>query len=92
VVSFSFKINPPGSGEVVRIIGSIKGAGPATPAALYSMVTIPEAQQKVLAETLPLPPVIVDLADAGGLILAEDVLAPEPLPPFPASIKVPSIS
>ena len=63
-------------------------SGPATPSALYKMISIPEAQDAVLAETQCLPSTAVGLADADGHILAEDVKAPEDVPPFPASIKV----
>ena len=62
-------------------------AGPATPAASYRMISIPEAQETVLCHALPLLPQRVGLGSAVGRVLAQDVLAPEPLPPFPASIK-----
>ena len=62
--------------------------GPATPSALYKMISIPEAQQLVLKETECLPSVPRPLSEAQGCILAEDVHAPEDVPPFPASIKV----
>ena len=62
-------------------------AGPATPAAAYRLISIPEAQETVLRHALPLPPQRVGLGSAVGRILLQDVLAPEPLPPFPASIK-----
>ena len=61
--------------------------GPATPSALYKMISIPEAQQLVLAETRRLASVAVALPESVGRILAEDVQAPEDVPPFPASIK-----
>lgn len=63
-------------------------AGPSTPAALYKMISIPHAQKTVLQETHILPSQTVDLSHAIGCNLTEDILAPEPLPPFPASIKV----
>ena len=62
--------------------------GPATPSALYKMISIPEAQKTVLSETFCLPSVSVTLEDAVGCVLAEDVHAPDSVPPFPASIKV----
>lgn len=62
--------------------------GPATPSALYKMISIPEAQKIVLAETERLPSVSIPLSEAQGRILAEDVQAQEDVPPFPASIKV----
>ncbi|DBA77249.1 hypothetical protein WJX79_006001 [Trebouxia sp. C0005] len=61
--------------------------GPATPSALYKMISIPEAQEIVLSETQPLPSVSVGFVDAVGSVLAENVQAPENVPPFPASIK-----
>ena len=62
--------------------------GPRTPEAGYKWVSIPEAQQTILAETAALAQVSVPLAQATGKVLASDVIAREPLPPFPASIKV----
>ncbi|GFR45630.1 hypothetical protein Agub_g7038 [Astrephomene gubernaculifera] len=53
----------------------------------YKMISIPEAQDIVLSLTQPLGAVTVGLADALGRVLAEDVKAPDSLPPFPASIK-----
>lgn len=67
---------------------SMTGQGPATPSALYNMISIPEAQSIVLAETQALPSTSANLSNAVGAILAEDVHAPEDVPPFPASIKV----
>jgi molybdopterin biosynthesis enzyme len=60
------------------------------PAAGYKMVTVSFAQDAVLAAiATPLPAVDVPAgADALGRVLAEDVVAATPLPPFPASIKV----
>ena len=55
---------------------------------MYRMVSIAEAQETVLKAISPLPSVSVGLSDAVGYILGEDVIAREPLPPFPASIKV----
>lgn len=53
-----------------------------------SMITVEEALQTVLGvATRRLDPAAVPLADALGHVLAEDVRAPDPLPPFPASIK-----
>lgn len=63
-------------------------AGPATPAALYKMISIPEAQRIVLSETSSLPTRTISLYEAIGRILAADVHAKDDLPPFPASIKV----
>ena len=61
---------------------------PATPAALYKMISIPDAQAVVLQETRPLATRTVKLEQAVGSILTADVLAQDSLPPFPASIKV----
>ncbi|KAM6595922.1 hypothetical protein CsatA_006446 [Cannabis sativa] len=52
-----------------------------------SIVSVDEALQMVLGVAQRLPPVIVPLYDALGKVLAEDVRAPDPLPPYPASIK-----
>ncbi|KAJ8634423.1 hypothetical protein MRB53_027759 [Persea americana] len=51
-----------------------------------SMVSVDEALQTVLSVAPRLEPVIVPLQDALGLVLAEDGVAREPLPPFRASI------
>ena len=56
---------------------------------LYKWVSIPEAQDIVLYAVQPLGKERVeDILACVGYVLAEDVLAKEPLPPFPASIKV----
>lgn len=61
---------------------------PATPAAMYKMVPIPEAQEIVLRETCANEIIEVPLHQGLGSVLARDVLAKDDLPPFPASIKV----
>lgn len=62
--------------------------GPATPAAGYALLPVPDAQTVVLAHTPPpLPPVTLPAASCLGRVLAVDVVASSPLPPFPASIK-----
>lgn len=53
-----------------------------------SMVSVDEALRMVLAVAQGLLPVTVPLHNALGMVLAEDVRAPDPLPPYPASIKV----
>lgn len=63
-------------------------AAPATPSAAYGMISMDEAQKIVLDNTSTLPLVSVELQDALGLILGENVIAKDCLPPFPASIKV----
>jgi len=46
------------------------------------MTTYQEALQLILDRALPLPPRIMPLAEALGLVAAEAILAPEPVPPF----------
>ncbi|KAI8573356.1 hypothetical protein RHMOL_Rhmol01G0270600 [Rhododendron molle] len=51
------------------------------------MIPAEEALQIVLEVAQRLPPVSVPLHEALGKVLAEDITAPDPLPPYPASIK-----
>ncbi|MCB0131063.1 MAG: molybdopterin molybdotransferase MoeA [Caldilineaceae bacterium] len=53
----------------------------------YPMLPVAAALEIVLAQAAPLPVETVPVRDAVGRILAHDVIAQEPLPPFPASIK-----
>lgn len=53
----------------------------------YAMLPVPQALAIVLQQAEPLPPRLVSLAAAGGLVLAQAVTAREPLPSFPAAIK-----
>ncbi|CAN5577626.1 molybdopterin molybdotransferase MoeA [soil metagenome] len=53
----------------------------------YPMLSVEEALEIVLAQAEFLPAQKIDLAAAGGLVLAEPVVAQQPLPPFPASTK-----
>ena len=53
-----------------------------------TLVTVQQATNIVLSVAKRLSPVTIPLHDALWAVLAEDVVAPEPLPPFPASIKV----
>lgn len=46
------------------------------------MISVEEALTRILAEIAALPVSHVALADALGLVLAEDVVAPEDIPPF----------
>lgn len=72
------------------ITGTLKPAemvGPATPAAAYRMISIPEALSTVLSETVPLPAETVPFHSAFQHTLAEDVSAAEPVPGYRASIK-----
>lgn len=59
-----------------------------TPAAAYGMVSVAEALATALSVTDPLPAVEVDAGEALGLVLAEDVVAADPIPAYRASIKV----
>ncbi|KAF7831565.1 molybdopterin biosynthesis protein CNX1 [Senna tora] len=52
-----------------------------------AMISVNDALQTVLSVSKRLAPVAVPLLDALGKILAEDIRAPDPLPPFPASVK-----
>ena len=46
------------------------------------MIPLEEAQSEVLGACSPRPPQQVDIAGALGLVLAEPVASPEPVPPF----------
>ncbi|XP_060197083.1 molybdopterin biosynthesis protein CNX1 [Lycium barbarum] len=51
------------------------------------MISVEEALEIVLNVAQRLPPVTLPIHEALGKILAEDITAPDPLPPYPASIK-----
>lgn len=51
------------------------------------MISAEEGVKIVLSVGERLPPVTVALHDALGKVLAEEIRAPDPLPPYPASIK-----
>ncbi|KAH6774832.1 molybdopterin biosynthesis CNX1 protein / molybdenum cofactor biosynthesis enzyme CNX1 [Perilla frutescens var. hirtella] len=51
------------------------------------MVSVQAALEVVLRVAQRLPPVTVSLHHALGKVLAQDVAAPDPLPPYPASTK-----
>ena len=51
------------------------------------LLPVADALEIVLAHAVALPAQSVALGDALGLVLAEDVVAREPLPPFAASVK-----
>ena len=53
----------------------------------YPMLSVEEALEVTLAQASPLPPVTRRLSRVRGAILAADIAAQEPLPPFPASTK-----
>ncbi|MEJ2557470.1 MAG: molybdopterin molybdenumtransferase MoeA, partial [Anaerolineae bacterium] len=55
------------------------------PESPYPMISVEEAIDIVLQEVRPLTPVRVPFTDALGLVLAEDVHAAEPMPPFRAA-------
>eukprot|EP00898_Chlorokybus_atmophyticus_P001754 jgi/Chlat1/257/Chrsp1S03145 len=65
------------------------GVEPAEGAAssAYPLMSVAQATEAVLSAISTLQPKRVPLSEALGSVLAEDVYAPEPLPPFPASIK-----
>jgi molybdenum cofactor synthesis domain-containing protein len=46
------------------------------------VIPLADAQAQILASITPLPPRRIALPDAVGLVLAEDVVAGEPVPPF----------
>ncbi|KAJ8762727.1 hypothetical protein K2173_012219 [Erythroxylum novogranatense] len=54
---------------------------------LGAMISADEALQIVLRVAQHLPPVALPLHDGLGKVLAEDILASDPSPPYPASIK-----
>lgn len=51
------------------------------------MITVKEALETVLRVAQRLQPVSVPIHEAHGKVLAQDIQAPDPLPPYPASIK-----
>ncbi len=51
----------------------------------YPMISVKDAIATILAQTAPLPVVSVPLAETLGLVLAADVHASAPQPPFPAA-------
>lgn len=53
----------------------------------YPMLSVEAALAAVLAQAMRLPPVEISARRALGYVLAADIRASEPLPPFPASVK-----
>ncbi|KAK7372644.1 hypothetical protein VNO80_06031 [Phaseolus coccineus] len=51
------------------------------------MISVTHAIQTILNVSKRLPPLTVPLHDALGKVLAQDVRAPDPLPPYAASVK-----
>lgn len=55
------------------------------PESPYPMIPVEQAISLILQEIQPLPPIQVSFSEALGLVLAEDVHAAEPAPPFRAA-------
>ena len=53
----------------------------------YPLVPMDEALSMIMANSQRLPQKVITLEDSLGYILASDVFAKEPFPPFPASVK-----
>lgn len=51
----------------------------------YPMIPVSEAIDIILREVTPLPPQVRPFTEAANMVLAEDIFAAEPMPPFPAS-------
>lgn len=61
--------------------------GPIAATTKSRMISAEDALATVLTVAQRLPPITLPLHDALGKVLAEDIRAPDPLPPYPASIK-----
>ena len=55
------------------------------PESAYPMISVDEAINLILANVAPMPPLKQRFDEAQGWVLSEDIMASEPLPPFPAS-------
>ena len=55
------------------------------PESPYPMILVEEALAIIDREVKPLPTVTMSFNEALGLVLAEDIVADEPMPPFPAA-------
>ncbi len=55
------------------------------PESIYPMISVEEALAIIEREVRPLPTVTMTFEAALGLVLAEDIIADGPMPPFPAS-------
>lgn len=53
----------------------------------YPMIPVEEAQEQILARVQPLEAIEIPFDEALGFVLAEDIHAPEDMPPFPAAAK-----
>ena len=51
----------------------------------YPMISIADAWARIAARIYPLDPAVRQITEALGLVLAEDIVATENMPPFPAS-------
>src|SRR5579875_1945037 len=49
---------------------------------MTGLISVEEALTRILAEIQPLPPTHVPLPDSLGLVLAQDIIAQEDIPPF----------
>lgn len=58
-----------------------------TPLATERTLSVADATRLVLSVAKQLTPILIPLHEALGFILAEDLAAPDPLPPYPASVK-----
>ncbi|XP_054707611.1 gephyrin-like [Uloborus diversus] len=54
---------------------------------LYEMISVDKAVEIILHESVPLHTVHKSVTDCFSFVIAEDVIAEEPYPPFPASVK-----
>src|SRR5262245_43323929 len=70
-----------GSGRRLRLRGSRLRYAPS----VASLLTLEEAQERILAVARPLPAELVPIASAAGRVAAEDVRAQVDLPPFASS-------
>lgn len=64
----------------------MRNIGPKVTPLSFAMIEFEEALARIRERVHPLPPRAVPFHRALGLVLAQDVVAPEDLPPFPASV------
>ena len=72
------------SGETRVDAANVAGRDRKSP---FPMISVEQAQKTVLSHCSTLGVVKMIFSDALGCVLAEDIFAKDPLPPFPASIK-----
>ncbi|MGQ4809534.1 Molybdopterin molybdenumtransferase [Candidatus Entotheonellaceae bacterium PAL068K] len=53
----------------------------------YDIIEADTALERVIEQVRPLPPQAIAIIEALDLVLAQDIMAPEDLPPFPCSAK-----